>query len=177
MHRRQLMTGFTGLAAASVLSGRAQANAGARSLSLVNLHTGEALQATYWEAGAYVPDALAALAHILRDHRNGEARAISPALFDLVNTLRLRTGSRATVQVISGYRSPGTNAALHARSDGVASRSLHMLGEAMDLRIADVDLTRLRDAAWSMQQGGVGFYPRSQFLHVDVGRLRRWQGV
>jgi uncharacterized protein YcbK (DUF882 family) len=87
----------------------------------------------------------------------------------------LETNER--VQVISGYRSPATNAALHARSEGVASHSLHMLGQATDVRIAGVDLSRLRDAALSLQSGGVGFYPQSQFVHVDVGRVRSWKGA
>jgi uncharacterized protein YcbK (DUF882 family) len=113
----------------------------------------------------------------LRDHRTGEVHAIAPNLFDLVYRLRGQLDTRATVQVISGYRSPATNAALHAHSEGVASHSLHMLGQATDLRIAGVDLSRLRDAAWSLQSGGVGFYPQSQFVHVDVGRVRRWQGA
>jgi uncharacterized protein YcbK (DUF882 family) len=91
-----------------------------------------------------------------------------------MSALRIRLESSAAVQVISGYRSPATNATLHANSQGVATRSLHMEGRATDLRITGVDLPRLRDAAWSLQGGGVGFYPRSQFVHVDVGRVRRW---
>lgn len=145
----------------------------ARTLSLANLHTGETLTATYWDAGAYVPEALAALNRLLRDHRTGEIHPVAPGLLDLVTALRGRLETDAVVQVISGYRSPATNAALHSRSDGVATRSLHMRGEAIDLRISNVDLPRLRDAAWSLQRGGVGFYP-SQFVHVDIGRVRRW---
>jgi uncharacterized protein YcbK (DUF882 family) len=146
-------------------------------VAFTNLHTGESLSATYWEAGAYVPDALQALNHILRDHRTGEVHEIAPGLFDLVAALRERVETSAVVQVISGYRSPATNASLHARSDGVATHSLHMRGQATDLRIAGVELGRLRDAAWALQGGGVGFYPASQFVHVDVGRIRHWQGA
>ena len=149
----------------------------ARSLSVANLHTGEKLSATYWEGGAYLPDALAALNKVLRDHRTGEIHPMAPTLFDLVADLRGRLGSRAVVQIISGYRSPASNATLHARSSGVATHSLHMKGEAIDLRLEDVDLSHLRDAAWSLQRGGVGFYPQSRFVHVDVGRVRRWQGA
>lgn len=155
----------------------AWASPAARRIAFTNLHTGEALSATYWEAGAYVPDALQALNRVLRDHRTGEVHAIAPGLFDLVAALRERLETSAVVQVISGYRSPATNASLHARSGGVASHSLHMSGQATDLRIAGVDLTRLRDAAWALQGGGVGFYPQSRFVHVDVGRVRRWQGA
>lgn len=176
LHRRDLMKLGLGAAGLSAFATRAAA-AGGRSLAFTNTHTGESLEATYWEAGRYVPDALDALNHLMRDHRNGEIHPIAPALFDLVYQLRGRLDSRAPVQVISGYRSPATNAALHARSEGVASHSLHMLGEATDLRIAGVDLARLRDAAWSLQSGGVGFYPQSQFVHVDVGRVRSWKGA
>jgi uncharacterized protein YcbK (DUF882 family) len=176
MHRRTLLKSGLGLASAA-FGTRAAAATGARNVSFLNLHTGESLNATYWEAGEYVPDALKALNHLLRDHRTGDVHEIAPELFDVVAAIRGRLESNAVVQVISGYRSPATNAALHARSDGVASHSLHMDGKATDLRIAGVDLSRLRDAAWSLQRGGVGFYPQSQFVHVDVGRLRRWQGA
>jgi uncharacterized protein YcbK (DUF882 family) len=177
MHRRKLLglgLGVMSLAAHGVGARAAEA---ARTIAVANIHTGEALNATYWEAGAYVPGALDALNHVLRDHRTGDVHTMAPNLFDLVTRLRARLDSRAVVQVISGYRSPATNAALHARSDGVAAHSLHMEGEAMDVRIEGIDLARLRDAAWFLQGGGVGFYPRSQFVHMDVGRIRRWQGA
>ena len=182
MHRRKLLQSGLGFAAASAFGAtafgsKAFAANEARSVAFHNLHTGESLQATYFEAGAYVPDALNALNHLLRDHRTNEVHAIAPNLFDLVATLRGKLSTDAVVQVISGYRSPETNAALHARSTGVAAHSLHMDGLATDLRIAGVDLPRIRDAAWSLQKGGVGFYPQSQFVHVDVGRVRRWQGA
>lgn len=174
-HRRNLLRGAIGLVGTAAVGGPALAAATApRSLSLVNLHTGEALKAVYWEAGHYVPDALAALNRVLRDHRTGEVHTMAPGLLDLVAALRQRLDTNETVQIISGYRSPKSNAALHAHSDGVATRSLHMKGEAMDIRIAGVDLTRLRDAALDMKRGGVGFYPGSNFVHVDVGRVRRW---
>jgi uncharacterized protein YcbK (DUF882 family) len=174
IHRRQRLGYAVGAAGMGAFGAKAYANAPARSIALANLHTGEALKATYWEAGEYVPDALTALNHVLRDHRTGEVHTMAPSLFDLVTALRGRLETNTTVSVISGYRSPATNAALHAHSEGVASHSLHMLGEAMDLRIAGVDLDRIRDAALSLQRGGVGFYPQSQFVHVDIGRVRRW---
>jgi uncharacterized protein YcbK (DUF882 family) len=177
LDRRQLLQGGLGLAGSLALGTRAFASGAARNVAFHNLHTGESLNATYWENGAYVPSALAALNHLLRDHRTGEVHAIEPRLFDLVASLRGKLETNTTVQVISGYRSPATNASLHARSDGVASHSLHMQGLATDLRIAGVDLAHLRDAAWSLQGGGVGFYPKSQFVHMDVGRVRRWQGA
>lgn len=174
-HRRDLLKGALGAAGLTALGGPAFAAAAApRSLSLVNLHTGEALKAVYWEAGQYIPDAMAALNRVLRDHRTGEVHSIAPGLLDLVTTLTQRLETQQTVQVISGYRSPKTNAALHQASSGVATRSLHMQGQAMDLRIGGVELTRVRDAALSLQRGGVGFYPGSNFVHVDIGRVRRW---
>lgn len=157
------------------MGGAARAAAmGPRSLSLLNLHTGERLSATYFENGAYVSDALSALNHVLRDFRTGETHPMAPDLIDLVNSLQARLETRETVHVISGYRSPHTNAVLHERSDGVATHSLHMVGEAMDIRIPGVQLAHLRDAALGMQRGGVGYYPDSDFVHVDVGRVRRW---
>ena len=99
---------------------------------------------------------------------------MAPKLLDLVNLLGRKLETRETVQIISGYRSPKTNAALHEASSGVATHSFHMLGQAMDIRIPGVELSRLRDAALSLAVGGVGFYPGSNFVHVDVGRVRRW---
>jgi uncharacterized protein YcbK (DUF882 family) len=145
-----------------------------RTLSLLNLHTGERLKATYFEGGDYVPDALAAMNNLLRDFRTGDVHPMAPNLLDLVATLQQRLDSNATVHVISGYRSPKTNASLHARSSGVATHSLHMEGEAMDIRIPGVELADLRNAALGLQRGGVGYYPASDFVHVDVGRVRRW---
>lgn len=153
------------------------ASSAARSLSVLNLHTGERLAATYWEAGTYVEDALASLAKVLRDHRTGETHAMAPGLLDLVARLQTEFGIAQPVQVISGYRSPRTNEALRqSGGGGVAKRSLHMDGLAMDIRLPGVELARLRDAAWSLQAGGVGYYPGSDFVHVDVGRVRRWAG-
>jgi uncharacterized protein YcbK (DUF882 family) len=177
LHRRSLLAaGLIGSAAAFFGPLRALADLPARSLAVLNLHTGERLQAVYWESGAYVTDALAAFDKVLRDHRTGEVHPIAPGLLDLAVALSSRLGVRETIQIISGYRSPQTNALLHAASSGVATRSLHMDGRALDIRLEGVDLARLRDAAWSLQQGGVGFYPGSDFVHVDVGRVRRWNG-
>jgi uncharacterized protein YcbK (DUF882 family) len=174
-HRRHLLRGVVGLAGAAMLAPAARAAVTApRTLSLLNLHTGERLKATYFEGGAYVPDALSAMNTLLRDFRTGDVHPIAPGLLDLVTALQARLDTDATVHVISGYRSPVTNAALHEHSDGVAVHSLHMVGEAMDLRIPGVELAHLRDAALGLQRGGVGFYPASDFVHVDVGRVRRW---
>jgi uncharacterized protein YcbK (DUF882 family) len=180
MDRRKVLRGAMGLAGATLagatlVGGAARAAAaGPRSLSLLNLHTGERLTATYFEGGDYVPEALAALDRVLRDFRTGEVHPIAPGLLDLVTTLQDRLDTKQTVHVISGYRSPRTNAALHEHSEGVATHSLHMVGQAMDIRIPGVQLADLRDAALGLRRGGVGFYPGSDFVHVDVGRVRRW---
>lgn len=167
-----------GLAAAgSALASPALATiAPPRNLTLVNLHTQETLNCCYWRAGAYLPDALADVAKVLRDHRTGEVHPIDPRLLDLLTQLSGRLGAGRPFEVISGYRSPETNAKLHAKSSGVATRSLHMDGKAIDVRLPGVPLTKLRDVALDLQAGGVGYYPTSNFVHVDVGRVRRWSG-
>jgi uncharacterized protein YcbK (DUF882 family) len=145
-----------------------------RALSFVHLHTSERLSLEYTSDGGYLPDALDALNHLLRDFRTGEVAAIDPGLFDLLYRLRVSSQATAPFQIISGYRSPATNAALRERSQGVASGSLHMSGKAIDIRVAGVGLATLRDAAIALQLGGVGYYPGSNFVHVDTGRVRRW---
>lgn len=174
MNRRRLIASTFAAVAGSSLAKQALADVPERTLAVHNLHTGESLKATYWEGGRYLDDALSALNHVLRDHRTGETHVMAPKLLDLVNLLGRKLETRETVQIISGYRSPKTNAALHEASSGVATHSLHMLGQAMDIRIPGVELSRLRDAALSLAVGGVGFYPGSNFVHVDVGRVRRW---
>jgi uncharacterized protein YcbK (DUF882 family) len=146
----------------------------ARQLAFVNTHTGDTFSDAYWENGNYVPDAMAAINHVMRDHRSGEVHAIDPRLLDQLHGLKALVSASAPFQIISGYRSPATNAALHEQSNGVATRSLHMDGRAIDVRIGGVDLSRLRDAAIGMQAGGVGYYQASDFIHVDTGRVRRW---
>ena len=148
-----------------------------RRLAFDNLHTGETLDVAYFENGAYVGDALAAVNHVLRDYRTGDVHVIEPKLLDLLTTLSASLGATARIGVISGYRSPKTNALLHKESGQVASGSLHMQGQAIDIRIPGVDTARLRDAAQRLAIGGVGYYPTSEFVHVDVGRVRRWEGA
>lgn len=147
---------------------------GARRLSFVNTHTGDAFADAYWESGTYVPGALQAINHVMRDHRSGETHAIDIRLLDQLHRLGGLVSASAPFQIISGYRSPVTNARLHENSSGVATRSLHMDGRAIDIRVRGVDLVRLRDAALGMQAGGVGYYEASDFIHVDTGRVRRW---
>jgi uncharacterized protein YcbK (DUF882 family) len=173
LDRRRVLAAGLGFAVPALGASAAAASA-PRSLSVLNLHTGEKLAATYFEAGRYLPDALAALDRVLRDHRTGEVHPIAPGLIDLVADLAGQFGRPDAVQIISGYRSPASNAALHARSSGVATRSLHMQGMAMDIRVPGAPLERLRNAALALRRGGVGYYPASNFVHVDVGKVRQW---
>lgn len=173
LDRRRVLAAGLGLAVPALGASAAAASA-PRSLSVLNLHTGERLAATYFEGGRYLPDALSALDRVLRDHRTGEVHPIAPGLLDLVAGLAGQFGRPDAVQVISGYRSPASNASLRARSSGVATRSLHMEGMAMDIRVPGAPLERLRDAALAMRRGGVGYYPASDFVHVDVGNVRQW---
>jgi len=144
-------------------------------LAFVNTHTGEKLDVVYREGQRYLTDAIAEIDRVLRDHRSGEVFPMDRALLDQLDRLSalLGTGTRP-FHVISGYRSPTTNAKLAARSNGVATRSLHMSGRAIDIRMPGVPLATVHRAAMSMQAGGVGFYPRSDFVHLDTGRVRRW---
>jgi len=132
------------------------------------------LTVEYFGGGTYVPDALTTVNHFLRDFRTGDVHPIDPSLLDLLYHLNDLTGSAKPFQVISGYRSPATNEMLRHRSEGVASGSLHMKGQAIDVRLADVALPKLRAAALAVGRGGVGFYPASNFVHVDTGRVRAW---
>lgn len=145
-----------------------------RSLAFYNLHTGESLKRTYWAEGKYIPEALGEINYVLRDFRTGDQHAIDPDLLDLLARLRARLDTAKPFQVISGYRSPKTNAMLREVSTGVAQHSMHTLGQAIDIRIEGRRLRNVRDAAWSLQRGGVGFYPASDFVHVDTGRIRFW---
>ena len=145
-----------------------------RSLFLQALNTGEKISCDYWVDGNYVPDALAGIDRVLRDHRTGDIARIEPKLLDQLHTLQQRLESRSGFQVISGYRSPATNAKLHEKSSGVASKSLHMLGQAMDIRVPGCALDHLHNSALAMKAGGVGYYPKSNFVHVDIGRVRHW---
>ncbi|MBI1422451.1 MAG: DUF882 domain-containing protein [Gammaproteobacteria bacterium] len=145
-----------------------------RSLRLYNLHTGEKLTTTYWVDGEYVNDELAAVNYLLRDYRNDAIDQIDPRLLDQICLLRHKLDSNGTFHIISGYRSQQTNAWLRRHETGVAKNSLHMQGRAIDLRLPGVDLKHVRKAALAMHAGGVGYYPKSNFVHLDTGRPRFW---
>jgi uncharacterized protein YcbK (DUF882 family) len=171
---------FLGLGAAAALTlapGMAMArdwSAAGRSLAFLHLHTGERLKTTYWTGGDYVPGALSEINHILRDFRVNEVAKVDVRLLDLLTALRAKMDSTAPFEIISGYRSPSTNAELRAKSGGVAKKSLHMQAMAIDIRLPGRDLAHLRQAALDLQMGGVGYYPKSNFIHVDVGPVRFW---
>ena len=145
-----------------------------RRLSLESLHTGERLTTAYWADGQYQRDSLSDIDWVLRDHRTNTSHPMDPKLLDLLFALDNAFGGGVTFQVISGYRSPETNRMLVTASDGVARGSLHLQGQAIDIRVPGVSLTSLRKTAMALQAGGVGFYPRSDFVHVDTGRVRYW---
>jgi uncharacterized protein YcbK (DUF882 family) len=145
-----------------------------RRLSFHNLHTGENVNLPYWVQGDYLPEALAEINHVLRDHRNNQVAAIDIQLLDLLGRVKAEFGASQPFQVISGYRSPASNRMLAGNSSGVAKRSLHMEGKAIDIRIPGIQLADLRRAGLMLKGGGVGYYPVSNFVHLDVGRVRTW---
>jgi uncharacterized protein YcbK (DUF882 family) len=149
---------------------------GPRRAALQNLHTGDRFNDVYFENGRYVPDALAELNKVMRDWRTGETHFIDPKLYDALHAIQQRLETNRAYGIISGYRSPATNAKLNAKSSGVAKKSLHMTGQAIDVRVAGLDLKHVHKAALDVSAGGVGFYPNSNFVHVDTGRVRRWSG-
>lgn len=158
----------------AVLGAVQKMSAPERSLALHNLHTGEILETVYWFRGEYLPEALQQINTILRDHRTCEIKPMDTGLLDLLHTLHANLGGRERLHIISGYRSPVTNGRLRENSSGIAKNSLHMQAKAADIRLPGTDLSSLRQAAVALRCGGVGYYPGSDFIHVDVGRVRYW---
>ena len=145
-----------------------------RILTLNNLHTGESIKAEFFDGRGYIQEELAKLNHFFRDYRANKIKSIDPGLFDQLYRLQGLLGTRKPVQLISGYRSIDTNNELRARSRGVAKKSYHTKGQAMDFHIEGIALSNIRKAALSMRAGGVGYYPRSNFVHIDTGPARHW---
>ena len=156
------------------LAKAAQSAPGERTLRLYNTHTGESLRRVFWAEGQFIPDALQDINKLMRDHRNDKIAAIDPQLLLLVNEVSNKFGDGQQLHIISGYRSPESNAKLAARSNGVARHSMHMDGKAIDIRLPGKNLAQLHKAAMSLRGGGVGYYPDSQFVHMDTGRVRYW---
>jgi uncharacterized protein YcbK (DUF882 family) len=144
-----------------------------RSISLYHTHTGERFEGVYFEGGEYLPDAVAELSHLLRDFRTGDVREFDARLFDTLYALNLACGE-GTYEVVSAFRSERTNQMLRMQSKRVAKDSLHVSGRAIDVRMSGRETRRLRDAALALQQGGVGYYARSNFVHLDTGPVRTW---
>jgi len=166
-----------GAAAALALApfGRLWARASeCRSLDLVHAHTGESLSCEYFRAGGYHLPTLDKVNHFLRDFRTGDVHPIDPRLLDILYAVRCTSGCDAPFQVVSGYRSPHTNALLRRFSRGVAEHSLHMEGRAIDVRVDGFPTGQLHTIGLSLRRGGVGYYPASDFVHLDTGRVRFW---
>jgi uncharacterized protein YcbK (DUF882 family) len=173
--RRSAQLAVAGAAGPLAAQGALASQPDARSLALDHTHTRERLTVVYAVGEQYVADALSTLNRFLRDHYSGDVGVIDPQLFELLYRVKTELGAREPFQVISGYRCPATNATLRTtRGGGVAAHSLHMDGKAIDIRLPGVPLGALRDAALSLRAGGVGYYPREQFVHVDTGRVRSW---
>ena len=168
--RRNLLLGSL-----AMLAPRAEAQAAeSRWIEVNNINTREVLRVTFRNASGLIPEAVARLQHLVRDYRTGEEHEIDTRLYVLLSDLARAAGREPRYDLISGYRSPRTNANLRAKGHAVAEHSMHMEGRAMDVRLQDYDLAAFRDLALAAKQGGVGFYPRSKFVHVDTGRVRSW---
>jgi uncharacterized protein YcbK (DUF882 family) len=179
--RRRFLSRGVQIAAAAALPAGARAARtvpeapDARALAFFHTHTQERIEIVYAVGDGYVPQALGSLNRFMRDHYTGDVGVIDPVLFDLLHRVRLELGCAQSFDVISGYRCPATNGRLRStRGGGVAQRSLHMDGRAIDVRLPGVALADLRDAALSLRAGGVGYYPRESFVHIDTGRVRSW---
>lgn len=164
-----------GIAGAWVLPAKASLGLSSKTLSMAHTHTREQIGLVYAVGDEYLPPSLNRLNVFLRDHYSGDVGVMDPRLYDILYLIRRELGTNATFQIISGYRSPHTNEHLRTtRGGGVAKRSLHMDGKALDIRLVGVPLPDLRDAALSLRRGGVGYYPKDQFVHIDTGKPRSW---
>jgi len=167
-------SGLTMFSPGSVLAAIHDCTTPERSLSLYNPNTRESLDTVYWVNGEYVPKALADIDHIMRDRRTGKIKPIDPRLLDLLCGIRTELNTQRPFHIISGYRTPETNALLRRAGKGAASNSFHLHGKAVDIRLSGWRLSAVRRAAYKLKKGGVGYYPRSRFVHVDVGPVRYW---
>ncbi len=155
-------------------AGRGKPELVEKKLSLFNYHTGEKINTVYWEKGEYIPEALKEINHVLRDRRTNEVIDMDPKLLDLLYAIAQKIDARQPIHVVSAYRSPKTNARLRKRRKGVAKNSQHIYGKATDFYLPGRRLSHIRKAAISLRSGGVGYYPRSRFIHVDTGPVRSW---
>lgn len=170
-----LVAGTACLIPTRVLAYLNPANLHERSLSLVNTHTGEYLKRlVYWQQGSYLEGSLDEISYILRDHRTDEVHSMDPITLDLMAAVSRKVGATRPFEIISGYRSPDTNRELRSKSRSVAKSSYHTKGMAVDLRLPGVPLKTLRRAALDLRMGGVGYYPKTNFVHLDSGQVRSW---
>ncbi|SMC09479.1 DUF882 domain-containing protein [Nitratiruptor tergarcus] len=175
MQRRDFIKKSLLFTASIIVPSRSFASLNEKSFTLYNIHTGEKYRAIYWANGKYIYDEIANLEYILRDYRNNEIHKIDVKLFDYLYDLHSLVESNKEILVISGYRSPATNTLLRKHHRGVAKNSYHTKGMAVDIRIPDVRLSMLRYAALSLKRGGIGYYPRSNFIHIDTANPRYWR--
>lgn len=175
LSRRRLLGGAVALTAVGLGNPAPAISYAPRSISLYNVHTSEWLRTVYWADGHYIREAVRDINWILRDHHTDEMRPMDAGVLDVLGMVRERLDTGDPFLVVSGYRSPTTNTSMYLHGEGVAKHSYHIKGMAVDLRVESRSLAQLRDAAMSLECGGVGYYPRSDFVHVDCGPIRHWR--
>ena len=168
------LTAFTCFVPLRLFAAVPTAASSRKSLSFYNTHTDEFLETVYFKNGEYQSESLIKINCILRDHRNRKTKPIDPRLLEALYLIRQKIPSNQPFHVISGYRSPETNSYLRSQSRGIARKSYHMRGQALDFRLPGYPLSKLRQVAMRLQIGGVGYYPNNNFIHVDVGPVRCW---
>ena len=175
--RRNLIAGIAAGGLVAALPGTATAGRLTMphyKIHMVNAHTNEKFHGVYRIGNRYLPDAVRKINSFMRDFRTGDVRSMDPKLLDILASLQVRSRQQNPIEIFSGYRSPKTNAMLRKTSSGVAKKSYHMKGKAADLHIPGYSTSRLREIACDLGVGGVGYYPRSNFIHVDTGDVRTW---
>lgn len=174
--RRRLLGAGLAAAGTALLPAAGWCRADARRLQFRHLHTDERLDVVYFAAGRYLPGELLKIDHFMRDWRENAVIRIDHRVLDFLFEVQVRLGAFGECEVLGGYRTPATNAMLRRRSSGVAKRSYHLYGRAVDLNLPQAPLRRIRDTALDLERGGVGYYPRSRFVHLDTGPVRTWGG-
>ncbi|HPQ50488.1 MAG: DUF882 domain-containing protein [Alphaproteobacteria bacterium] len=179
LSRRSFLKGgltlsMSALISASVKPALAMPSGGAYNVSFKNSHTGEVFSGVYRVGNKYLPEAFERINYVMRDFRANEVFPMDPRAIDIISAVHRHTGTSHPYSVISGYRSPHTNAMLRSHSRGVAKRSLHMSGQAIDVRLQDVNAKHIREIATNLKAGGVGYYARQGFVHMDSGEFRTW---
>ncbi len=172
-----LCAGMSGLTSKSVFAAIEELTTTERSLALYNIHTKDSFNGVFWRKGKYVSDAMKNINHIMRDYRAHDIKQIDTHLLDLLSAISIKLKPEKPFHVISGYRSPETNAKLRKRGKGAAKNSYHIQGKAVDIRLPGFRTSVLRRTAYKLIGGGVGFFPHQRFVHIDVGPIRYWKGT